>query len=127
MAHSMVRSLLLAALAASESNALSLTPLLGHRSVKPSNFRPATNLRYAALEDPMSKADSTKSGCPFLIQKYEFRTFDVPVLFGAGEFMNKLRWDDIHTHTHADSLISQQQTADPSSSTIKTAQSHHEY
>ena len=44
-----------------------------------------TRLKYAALDDPMSKADSTKSGCPFLIQKYEFRTFDVPVLFGTGK------------------------------------------
>ena len=47
----------------------------------PSSIR----LHYAAL-DPMSKADSTKSGCPFLIQKYEFRTFDVPVLFGSGKY-----------------------------------------
>ena len=45
----------------------------------------STRLHYAAL-DPMSKADSTKSGCPFLIQKYEFRTFDVPILFGSGEY-----------------------------------------
>jgi hypothetical protein len=48
------------------------------------NVRPDTRLQYAAL-DPMSAADSTKTGCPFLIQKYEFRTFDVPVLFGSGK------------------------------------------
>jgi hypothetical protein len=82
----MVRSLLLAALAAAGSNGFSSTPHLGHPSAKPS-IRPAMRLQYAALEDPMSKADSTKSGCPFLIQKYEFRTFDVPALFGAGECM----------------------------------------
>ncbi|KAL3765313.1 hypothetical protein ACHAWO_010002 [Cyclotella atomus] len=78
----MVRSLLLVALAAAGSNGFSSTPHLGHPSAKPS-IRPAMRLQYAALEDPMSKADSTKSGCPFLIQKYEFRTFDVPALFGA--------------------------------------------
>ncbi|KAL3788466.1 hypothetical protein HJC23_011418 [Cyclotella cryptica] len=48
-----------------------------------SRTRTPSELKYAAL-DPMSQADSTKrGGCPFLVQSYEFRTFDVPVLFGG--------------------------------------------
>ncbi|KAL7478866.1 hypothetical protein ACHAW6_004619 [Cyclotella cf. meneghiniana] len=46
------------------------------------NARIPSALKYAAL-DPMTQADSTKrGGCPFLVQSYEFRAFDVPILFG---------------------------------------------
>ena len=46
-----------------------------------------TALRYAAT-DPVSRADSSKrGGCPFLVRSCEFRTFDVPALFGSGEIV----------------------------------------